>query len=158
MKDYIMIEPLLVSSSLLIGKELFAHTISKTSQNIYKNVNELMADEDFEFKKILENMDITIKLNIIHEFIDDLEKKNKNLIHINKSLNISLKNCISIIKNIENEIEDINKKIKYHKSKWLYKFRSNDYRSLIENLILNFKHLDERFNLFLKLLQFYSKK
>ena len=40
-------EPLLFISSLLIGKELFTQTISKTTTNIYSNVNEVLADEDF---------------------------------------------------------------------------------------------------------------
>ena len=70
-------EPLLFTSSLLIGKELFTQTISKTTTNIYSNVNEVLADEDFEFKKILEKMDIKIKLDIIHKFIEQLECEHK---------------------------------------------------------------------------------
>ena len=76
-------EPLLFTSSLLIGKELFTQTISKTTTNIYSNVNEVLADEDFEFKKILEKMDIKIKLDIIHKFIEQLECEHKLILKNN---------------------------------------------------------------------------
>ena len=148
-------EPLLFTSSLLIGKELFTQTISKTTTNIYSNVNEVLADEDFEFKKILEKMDIKIKLDIIHKFIEQLECEHKLILKNNNTIHTSLNYVVDIIKDIETEIKHINDEIKIHKLKWFHRFRAANYKTMINNLIIHLKLLDERFELFIKLLKIY---
>ena len=145
-------EPLIIVTSSLIGREVFVQTISKTTKNIYSNINEVLSDEDFEFKKVLEKLDIKIKLDIIHSFIDNYINSNQE-VENNKTLNITVNHIVTILKKIENEIILINDEIKSHKQKWFYRIRPNNIKSLIDNLTLHLNLLDERFDLLLKIIK-----
>ena len=90
-------EPLIIVTSSLIGREVFVQTISKTTKNIYSNINEVLSDEDFEFKKVLEKLDIKIKLDIIHSFIDNYINSNQE-VENNKTLNITVNHIVNILK------------------------------------------------------------
>ena len=72
-----MIEPILVSSSLLIGKEMFSQTINTTTKNIYNGIDKILLNDNLQFKELLEDLDITIKLDIINTFILDIHSNNK---------------------------------------------------------------------------------
>ena len=149
-----MIEPLLLSSSLLFGKELLVQTVAKTTHNIYKGLEDLNNDESFEFKKLLSDLDINAKLEIIHEFINELNENEEHKINnFNKSIDKILTFLCDILKNIETEIENIKKEIISHKKKWFHKLRPYNYNTMIENLIKHLNILDMRFNLLIKLLK-----
>jgi len=64
-----MIEPLIFSSSLLLGKEIAAQTITSTTKNIYNGIDKILLNDNVHFKKILDDLDINTKLDIIHTFI-----------------------------------------------------------------------------------------
>ena len=51
-------EPLLITSSLIFGREVVTQTISGSTKNILSGVNSIMEDEDFAFKKLLEDCDL----------------------------------------------------------------------------------------------------
>ena len=73
-----MIEPLIISSSFLLGKDLVTKAISNTSNNIFTEINSLMADGDFVFKSLLEDLDINSKLDIVNSFVNEIEPQNHN--------------------------------------------------------------------------------
>ena len=53
-----MIEPLLVTSSLFLGKEMFTTTVTNTTKNIYNGIEKIILNDNNHFKKILDNLDI----------------------------------------------------------------------------------------------------
>ena len=69
----------------------------------------------------------------------------------NDSTKIALKHIEDILKKIENEIEEIKKQIKEHQELWFHRFRTPCYKSLLDNLLVHIRVLDERFNLLIKI-------
>ena len=144
-----MLEPLLISSSVLLGKEFVHQTITKTTSNIYQSIDDIILDRSFEFKNLLEDLDITTKLDIINSFICNLKEDEKTY---SKTILKTLDYLIDIFQKIENELENIKKEIEEHKKKWFYTLRTPKYRPLIQNLIKHLRILDNRFDTLLKLL------
>ena len=145
-----MIEPLLISSSLLLGKEMVTQTITKTSKNIYCGLESILKNDNLEFNLVLEKLDINTKLDLINTFINEA---NDNQKLFSETINKALCYINKILKTIENEIKNINLEITEHDKKWLSKFRVSNCNSMIENLINHIKILDERFNLLIKLIK-----
>ena len=88
-----MIEPLLFTSTLLLGKEMFTQTITTTTNNIYSGIDKLLKNDNIEFKKICEELDIHIKLDIINTFIIDIHNSDTNHGVYNTKLGIYEENC-----------------------------------------------------------------
>jgi len=145
-----MIEPLLISSSVLLGKEFVNQTITKTTNNIYGNIDAIIIDSSFEFKNLLDDLDITTKLDIINSFICNLKEDNKIY---SKTILKTLDYLIDIFKKIEKELDNIKLEIIEHKKKWFHTFRTPKYKFLIQNLIKHLKILDNRFDTLLNLLK-----
>ena len=135
-----MIEPILITSSLFLGREMFTTTVTNTTKNIYNGIE----------KKILDNLDINTKLDIIHTFIIDIHNDNRIF---NNTLTKSFNYLEAIIKTIETEIENINLELKLHSQKWFHKYRNSNCEVLLNNLINHVKILDVRFNLLIKLIK-----
>ena len=143
-----MINPLLVSSTVLLGKEFVHQTITKTTNNIYTNIDDILVDSNFELKTLLEDLDITTKLDIINSFICNLKEDNRVY---SKTILKTLDYIIDIFKKIETEIENIKNEVVEHKKIWFYYFRTPKYKSLIKNLLKHLKILDNRFDILLNL-------
>ena len=145
-----MIEPLLLTSSLFLGREMFSTTVTNATKNIYNGIEKIILNDNNYFKTLLDNLDINTKLDIIHAFIIDYHKDNKIF---NDTLTKSFKYLETIIKTIETEIENINVELEQHSKKWFYKYRTSNCNVLLNNLINHVKILDERFNLLIKLIK-----
>ena len=137
-----MFETLIVSS--LIKKELISQTISESTKNIVYNLGNLMKDE-FEFKNIIEELDLMSKIDIINSLINDIDSKN-----INDIIHKVIHYLHVIIDTIKQEIEEIKKEIKEHKELWFHNFRTANYKVKIERLIKHNQILDKRLDLFIK--------
>ena len=142
-----MIEPLLISSSLIIGKEVMTQTITNSTKNIYSGIEKIMTNENMEFNQVLDNLDINTKLDIINSFIKEMESSNKLLSETTRK---SLKYIENILKIIEVEISNINIEIEEHKKKWFNRIRRSNCREMINNLVNHVKILDDRFELLIK--------
>ena len=145
-----MIEPLLVTSSLLIGKEMFTQTITTTTKNIYNGIDKILLNDNVQFKKILDDLDITIKLDIIHTFI--LELHNDNTL-FNETVTKTFNYLEEILKTIEQEIENINNEIIKHNEKWFSRLRFSNCQTMLVKLINHINILDNRFELLIKLIK-----
>ena len=145
-----MIDPLLVSSSLLIGKEMFTQTITTTTKNIYNGIDKILLNDNVQFKKILDDLDITIKLDIIHTFILELHNDTKLF---NETVTKTFNYLEEILKIIEQEIENINNEIIKHNEKWFSRFRFSNCPNMLVKLINHIKILDNRFELLIKLIK-----
>tara|TARA_Y100000591_G_scaffold282028_1_gene262155 strand:+ start:625 stop:1065 length:441 start_codon:yes stop_codon:yes gene_type:complete len=142
-----MIEPLLISSSLLIGKEVMTQTITNSTKNIYSGIEKIITNENTEFNLILDKLDINTKLDIINSFITEMENSNKLL---SETTSKALKYIEKILKTIELEISNINTEIIEHKKKWFNRIRPSNCREMINNLINHVAILDNRFELLIK--------
>jgi len=145
-----MIEPLLVTSSLLIGKEMFTQTITTTTKNIYNGIDKILLNDNVQFKKILDDLDITIKLDIIHTFI--LELHNDNTL-FNETVTKTFNYLEEILKIIDHEIENINNEIIKHNQKWFSRLRFSNCPNMLVKLINHINILDNRFELLIKLIK-----
>jgi hypothetical protein len=145
-----MIEPILFSSSLLIGKEMFTQTITTTTKNIYNGIDKILLNDNLQFKELLEDLDITIKLDIINTFILDIHSNNKIF---NESVSKTFKYLEEILKTIELEIENINNDIIKHNEKWFSKFRVSNSSYMLQKLVKHIQILDDRFELLMKLIK-----
>ena len=144
-----MLEPLIVTSSLLIGKEMFTHTVSTTTKNIYNGIDKVLLNDNIQFKELLDELDINTKLDIINSFIIDIHKEQKIF---NDTLNKTFKYLENSLKTINNEIKSIDEELINHNKKWFSKIRGSHYPTMLNNLIKHMKILDERFNLLIKLI------
>jgi len=145
-----MIEPLLITSSLFLGKEMFTTTVTNTTKNIYNGIEKIILNDNAHFKKILDNLDINTTLDIIHTFIIDVHNDKKIF---NDTLTKIFNYLETILKTIETEIEHINLELDAHSKKWFYKYRTSNCEYLLNNLINHVKILDERFNLLIKIIK-----
>ena len=145
-----MLEPILVSSSLLIGKEMFTQTITTTTKNIYNGIDKILLNDNVQFKKILDDLDITIKLDIIHTFILELHNDTKLF---NETVTKTFNYLEEILKTIEQEIENINNEIIKHNEKWFSRLRFSNCQTMLVKLINHINILDNRFELLIKLIK-----
>tara|TARA_B110001469_G_C9614977_1_gene306083 strand:- start:1024 stop:1464 length:441 start_codon:yes stop_codon:yes gene_type:complete len=144
-----MLEPLIFSSSLLIGKEMFTQTINTTTKNIYNGIDKVLLNDNIQFRELLDTLDINTKLDIINSFIIDIHKEHQIL---NNTLNKTLKYLENSLNTIDTEIKNIDKELIDHNNKWFSRIRSSKYPIMLNNLIKHMKILDERFNLLIKLM------
>ena len=137
-----MFETLIISS--LIKKEVIAQTIGESTKSIFHNLSHIMEDE-FKLKNIIEELDLTSKIDIINDLIKDVDKEN-----INDIIHKAIHYLHDIIETINKEVEDIKKEIKEHSELWFHRFRTPIYISKIEKLIKHNQILDKRLDLFIK--------
>ena len=98
---------------------------------------------------MLENLDINVKLDIINQFIKDIDD-----VILTKSTIKILKHIENIIVLINDEIKNINDEIENHDKKWFSRIRQSNCSEMFTNLKNHVKILDDRFSLLLKLIKF----
>ena len=129
----------------LVGKEILSQSVHNSTLGVFNGLNSMISDVDI--KKIIKNLDIETKLNIINSFIKSMKD-----INLSEHIIISINSINEIIKEIEKEINDINKEIIEHKSKWFYYLRKTNNLENINKLKTSVKILDSRFDILMKLL------
>lgn len=131
----------------MLGNEVLSRTIHTSTTSIYSGISSLMINPHFDFKNVLDELDIESKLKIITKFIDNIKESILN--DYNK---IALNEIYDIIEKIEKEISKINNLIDEHSKKWFHYIRYCSYSTEIDNLKKHVKILDNRFDLFMKLI------
>jgi len=130
----------------MLGNEVLSRTIHTSTSSIYSGLTSLMVNPHFNFKNVLDELDIESKLKVITNFIDNVKESILN--DYNK---IALNEIYDIIEKIEKEISQINNLIEEHNKKWFSYIRYCSYSTEIYNLRKHVRILDNRFDLFMKL-------
>tara|TARA_B100000401_G_C52572718_1_gene608726 strand:+ start:30 stop:491 length:462 start_codon:yes stop_codon:yes gene_type:complete len=112
--------------------------------SIFTNINH----DTCIFKKTIEELDLYNKLSIIDNFINIIPHKYEN----NKSISPILQSLHDVIILIYNELSEINGIIVHHKTKFFYSYRTPNYKTNINQIILYKSILDTRFDMLLKIL------
>ena len=141
-------EPLLLTSSFIFGREIMTQTVTSSTRNILGGVSSILEDEGFLFKKILKDYDLISKVEVINSYLNELSNEE---IFNKEPIKISIKNVLEILDKISHEIKLIEYKIKYHKKLWFHKFRTPEYKILLINLESDIRILTERFDLLIKI-------
>jgi len=142
-------EPLILTSSFLFGKELMTQTVTNSTKTILGSVTSILDDEDFTFKKMLKQYDLTSKVEIINCYINEIT--NDDILFEKPTIKLVIKNTLDVLEHISIEIKVIEKKIKQHKELWFHRFRTPEYKTLLLDLETNIKLLNERFKLLIEI-------
>jgi hypothetical protein len=142
-------EPILFTSSFIFGREVMTQTVTNSTKTILGGVSSILEDEDFAFKRILKDYDLTSKVGVINIYLTELSK-NEELFK-KEAIQLAIKNVMEILEKISNEIKLIEEKIKVHTNLWFHRFRTPEYKSLLINLESDIRILSERFDLLIKI-------
>ena len=134
-----------------ISTELLVQTIKTTSSGILTTIRYISTYNNIDItllQKELENIDLESKINIINQFIEEIEAK-KN---IKESIKSSIQTVHEILEKIKKELDLIKEDIEYHQTKYFHSWRSIYCDDKIGNIKSHNEILDKRFDLLMKLL------
>ena len=127
--------------SELIGKEI----ISDTYKSINTSISNIQSCNESIINSMLEELDIIKKIEIVNSLFGEIEGID------NKTKILALNNLHEIADKIKEELEEIQKDIKYCQTLYFVSWRSKPYLTKLKNLSKHSKILDNRLDLVLKL-------
>jgi hypothetical protein len=146
--------------SMLLLQGIYAGAISAISSLTLKScgtIKKLYENKNPDVNKIISDLDVEKKLKIIQAYISKVNPNYESLenldtmILIKQPEDLCLKYIHLSIKNIYNILNEINIKIEKHQKKWFQKWRKLNVTSLLDELKIQFKILDDRFDYFVKI-------
>ena len=133
----------------LLGKGVLAQAVYDTSNSLLGFAKDTIVDYHPLISSVLEELDIEATLDIVNAILketpDNYEK--------NVSLHICIHHINESVGKIQKLLKKIDDEIEYHKTRYLNTWRTPNYHKDVEKLRLNKKILDERVDMFIKLLQ-----
>ena len=140
-------EPIILTSTVILGREMATQTISGTTRNILSGISHILDNSDIEFQKILNNLDINFKLEIINNYIIELNDEN--------NLSETVKKCIDYIsdsiKSIDSEIIMIRDLIDKNKDVWFKNWRNSEIHKNVSNMKEHLHILENRFDYLIRI-------
>lgn len=142
-------------------------------------VRSIYTHQNPDVTKVIKELDIERRLKLIQSVLNAVDQPKQNsyvkmklnnlektqIFEIVGETNLGsdpIKLCLfylhDIIQEIHNNLFDINKKVAYHNTKWLSTWRTLNIGGLLDNLRLNSKLLDSRFNDLTKISMFLANK
>lgn len=144
---------IVTASGFLLGRELVGQTIHSTSSSILSKIIFITENYNHESKVLFERLDLKFKLEMISEYIQNVEKKNKNK---NIKMDSTVTKCIKHIKDIlgtlETEVEGLQKEIDRVSKQWFGNFRVSQYKTYYHNIESHVTILLERFDFLTKII------
>lgn len=141
----------------IITQGIYTGIISTISNATIKTCNimqTIYSHENPDIKKVMKELDIERKLKTL-ESIFNIQIPNNTLnekINLQKDpISLCLLYIIDAIKKIQNDLLLINKKVNSHNLKWFSTWRSLNIKNLLDNLELDCKLLDNRFDDLIKI-------
>lgn len=141
----------------LVGRNLLLSTVSGTSKGILGILSYLASGDEPGAEKInetLEMIDIEHKIKVIKSLVNDLSN-NKELPESITYAIIGVQDTLDII---HSELLCIQDRVKNHKQKWFYYWRSINAKISLKKIESQIKILSERTEVLLKLLQIPKEK
>ena len=105
---------------------------------------------DIETKKDYQDKDLNDIVNKLYstDFFEDVQVElSNNILKINLKEYPIINQLVIIGEKSNRYTEEIKKQIKEHQELWFHRFRTPCYKSLLDNLLVHIRVLDERFNL-----------
>lgn len=155
-------------------------TISTITIGTCRLVTSIYTHQNPDITRVIRELDVDRRLLLIqsvlnkidhdsiHEYtkikLNDLEKTQVfEIIHAKADLqNDPIELCLlylhEIIQEIHNNLDEINRKVAYHNTKWFNAWRTLDIGHTLENLKINSKLLDARFDDLTKISIFLANK
>lgn len=136
-----------------VGKDILFKATYSTASGIL-SLCRYMIDSDkpymVDVNKKLKLLDIYASVDILQKFI---QEKEKNSDAIEESVKTAIQYVHESLDNIRVELDSIDKKIKYHKTKWFKKYRTMDCSELLSNIELHNNILNKRLETLYNLLK-----
>lgn len=126
-----------------IGNEL----LTDSTKSIYEKISNIMSYTTPEVDHIYYELDIKTTVEIIGQFIKDLDA-NDNLkkTSIKNSIILSVKKIYETLSDIDSLMNKINNDVIEHNNKWFASWRTPIYISKLDDLKILKNHLDARFD------------
>ncbi len=134
-------------SSLPFTEKLIHNTIQKS----FMVIKSFVTSHHEQIKEILTEYDLISKLEVIQGLMNDIEN-DKSLIH-KQSIQKALINLHFIVEEIQRLLENIDNKIKYHKTKYFSSWRGLVYDEEAKKLKKSIQLMDVRYQMFLEVLK-----
>lgn len=151
--------------STLIGNDIMTKAISDSASTIYGLLYGFTDITDVELKSLMDNLDIREQVrtveSILQTMLPQINNKSKNAHHAGDTysqlpshpISISLEGLHEIICKIREDLKQIQHNIDEHKKTYMYYITKPNHRTQIHNLKLHKKILQERLDMFMKVLQ-----
>jgi hypothetical protein len=133
--------------STLIGNDIMTKAISDTASTIYNILYGLVDVSDKKLDNVMEELDIKENLRIIDSVISSMKGR-----HSSKTVQIGLEQLHEIICHIREDLKQIRSNFDYHATRYFAGYRRIDNSVQIKNLTRHKKTLDQRLELFIKIL------
>lgn len=131
-----------------VGYDLLIKTLQKSTENVCYLLTHLHSRKDC---KEIREIDLYVQIQCIKNSVDFISNKvsmDEHAYNLMKPIIHSINESLSII---ESELLEIQKKIKYNNKLWLPYIFSISLDKNVNNIVLEKKILDSRFNMFIKL-------
>jgi hypothetical protein len=138
-------------SNFTLATNITHNILSKTIQKSFQLLKKFVSSHHDQINEILIENDLVSKLEIIQALMNDIEKQINDF--EKESIHKALFNLHSIVEEISNTLLKIDNKIKYHQTKYFYKWRTLNYENELQRLKRDIKLLDLRYQMFLEVLK-----
>ena len=144
-------------SGFMLGREMIGQTLHSTSQSILSSIKFITENYDIESNRLFDRLDLKFKLDIISEFVHNIETKNietKN--KANHKHNSVIDKCINyindIISLINKEVSLLETAVKNYNKKWIGTFSYSEFKLYYSKIEDHVKILEQRFTMLTNIL------
>ena len=145
-------------SGFMLGREMIGQTLHSTSHSIISSIKFITENYDIESKRLFDRLDLKFKLDIISEFVHNIETKNENENEHkdNHKHNSVIDKCINyindIISLINTEVSLLETAVKNYNKKWIGTFSYSEFKLYYSKIEDHVRILEQRFTMLTNIL------
>lgn len=151
---------LVTVSGFMLGREMIGQTLHSTSHSIISSIKFITENYDIESKRLFDRLDLKFKLDIISEFVHNIETKNKTKNKTenkdNHKHNSVIDKCINyindIISLINKEVSLLETAVKNYNKKWIGTFSYSEFKLYYSKIEDHVRILEQRFTMLTNIL------
>ena len=129
----------------VISSVITKDIISDSTDSLYNTLKTLFDYDCHILKQKLSEFDLEVKIEVINSYLDKIS------VTEDKSTQTCLKYIKQIIEKINSELQNIQKIIDEHKTKWFYNWRTANYYNNLNDLTIYVGILNSRLDLLFKI-------